>query len=230
VPVTIPTTIATVSSTLTIPNNQNVVIEKITATLNISHTWINDLVVTLISPTGTQVQLMSQECTSSGAFQNTVATFDDLGAAVVCSTTPPALSGILLPQQPLSAFNGQNSQGIWTLQVQDLFNQDGGSINSWSITICSANPPLSIDDNQLLDFSMYPNPTKGSFTIQMGQTISEKINIGVYDMSGRLVFDKNYTSNGSLEETITLNSLQSGVYLVSVTDGARKEVKKLIIE
>jgi subtilisin-like proprotein convertase family protein len=230
VPVTIPTTVATVSSTLTIPNNQNVVIEKITATLNISHTWINDLVVTLISPTGTQVQLMSQECTSSGAFQNTVATFDDLGAAVVCSTTPPALSGILLPQQPLSAFNGQNSQGIWTLQVQDLFNQDGGSINSWSITICSANPPLTIDDNQLLDFSMYPNPTKGSFTIQMGQTLSEKINIGVYDMSGRLVFDKNYMSNGSLEETITLNSLQSGVYLVSVTDGARKEVKKLIIE
>jgi hypothetical protein len=44
------------------------------------------------------------------------------------------------------------------------------------------------------------------------------------------VFDKNYTSNGSLEETITLNSLQSGVYLVSVTDGTRKEVKKLIVE
>jgi subtilisin-like proprotein convertase family protein len=230
VPVTIPTTVATVSSTLTIPNTQNVVIQKITATLNVTHTWINDLVVTLISPTGTQVQLMSQECTSSGAFQNTVATFDDLGAGVVCSTTPPALSGILLPQQPLSAFNGQNSQGIWTLQVQDLFNQDGGSINSWSITICSANPPLTIDDNQFLDFSMYPNPTKGSFTIQMGQTLSEKINIGVYDMSGRLVFDKNYTSNGSLEETITLNSLQSGVYLVSVTDGTRKEVKKLIVE
>lgn len=230
VPVTIPVTASTVSSTLTIPTNQNVVIEKITATLDITHTWINDLVVTLISPTGTQIQLMNQECVSSGTFQNTVATFDDSGIAVVCSSSPPALSGILLPQQSLSGFNGQNSQGIWTLQVQDLFNQDGGAINSWSITICSANPPLSIDENQTIGFSMYPNPTRGSFTIQMGETLTEKINVGVYDMSGRLVFDKNYASNGSLEETITLNSLQSGVYLVSVTDGARKEVKKLIVE
>lgn len=231
VPIVIPETTATVSSTLTIPTNQNVVIEKITATLNISHTWINDLVVTLISPTGTQVQLINRECSPTMAgFQNTVATFDDLGATVVCSATPPALSGILLPQQPLSAFNGQNSQGLWTLQVQDVANLDGGAINSWSLTICSANPPLSIDDNQLLDFSMYPNPTKGSFTIQMSQTLSEKINVGVYDMSGRLVFDRNYASNGSLEETITLNSLQSGVYLVAVTDGTRKEVKKLIVE
>lgn len=230
VPVTIPTTASTVTSTLTIPTNQNVVIEKITVALNLTHTWINDLVVTLISPTGTPIQLMAQECVSSGTFQNTVATFDDSGIAVVCSATPPALSGILLPQQPLSGFNGQNSQGLWTLQVQDLFNADGGQIASWSITICSASPPLSVDDNQAIGFLMYPNPTKGSFTIQMGQTLTEKINVGVYDMSGRLVFDRNYTSNGSLEETITLNSLQSGVYLVSVTDGTRKEVKKLIIE
>ena len=230
VPVIIPATVATVSSTLTIPTNQNVVIEKITATLNISHSWINDLIVTLISPTGTQIQLMNQECPSSSLYQNATVTFDDLGAAVACSTTPPALNGILQPQQPLSGFNGQNSQGVWTLQVQDLFNQDGGAINSWSITICSANPPLTLDENQVVGFSMYPNPTKGSFTIQMSQTLSEKINVGVYDMSGRLVFDKNYASNGSLEETITLNSLQSGVYLVSVTDGTRKEVKKLIVE
>jgi len=230
VPVTIPTTTATVSSTLTIPANQNVVIEKITATLNISHTWINDLIVTLVSPTGTQIQLMNQECPSSSVYQNATVTFDDLGAAVSCSTTPPALNGILLPQQPLSGFNGQNSQGIWTLQVQDLFNQDGGAINSWSITICSATPPLTLDENEVIGFSMYPNPTKGSFTIQMSQTLSEKINVGVYDMSGRLVFDRNYASNGSLEEIITLNSLQSGVYLVSVTDGTRKEVKKLIVE
>ena len=230
VPITIPLTAATVSSTLTIPTNQNVVIEKVTATLNISHTWINDLIVTLISPTGTQIQLMNRECPSSSLYQNATVTFDDLGVTLVCSATPPALNGILQPEQPLSGFNGQNSQGVWTLQVQDVFNQDGGAINSWSLTICSASPPLSIEDNQLIGFSMYPNPTKGSFTIQMSQTQSEKINVGVYDMSGRLVYDKNYVSNGSLEETITLNSLQSGVYLVSVTDGTRKEVKKLIVE
>lgn len=230
VPITIPATQGTVSSTLIIPTNQNVVIQKITASVDLTHTWINDLVVTLISPTGTQIQLMNQECTSNSVYQNTVATFDDLGIAVVCSTTPPALSGILQPQQPLSGFNGQNSQGTWTLQVQDLFNSDGGSITSWNITICSASPPLSIEENEVIGFLMYPNPTKGSFTIQMSQTQSEKINIGVYDMSGRLVFDRNYASNGSLEETITLNSLQSGVYLVSVTDGTRKEVKKLIVE
>jgi len=105
VPVVIPAVTSVVTSTLNVPSVSNVLIQKISVNLQLTHTWVNDIIVTLISPSGTQVQLMNTECTSSANFQNVSATFDDSGAAVVCQTTPnPALSGVILPQQPLSAF------------------------------------------------------------------------------------------------------------------------------
>lgn len=124
----------TVNSTLTIPVENNQTIDKLTVTLNITHTWISDLTVTLISPTGTQVQLFTGQC---GNADNAVATFDDNGITLTCQGSTPAISGTLIPAQPLSNFIGQNSQGVWTLRVFDGFNADGGSINSWGITFCS---------------------------------------------------------------------------------------------
>lgn len=230
VPVVIPSTgTPTVNSTLTIPAVDDVIIQKITVSLNISHSWINDLIVTLISPTGTQVQLMNRECNPNQGDSNAVATFDDNGIVLVCGVSP-AISGVILPEQPLSAINGQNSQGVWTLQVQDVFNQDGGAINSWSLTICSENAPASLADNIGLNFGLYPNPTKGNFTLAMNNLESEKIAVSVFDMRGRLIFEQSYSNNGSFNEEIQLVNPQAGVYLVKVSDGNNQETKRLIVE
>jgi subtilisin-like proprotein convertase family protein len=230
VPVVIPSSGApTVNSTLTIPTVDNVTIQKVTVTLNISHTWINDLIVTLISPSGTQVQLMNRECNPNQGDENAVATFDDNGIVLVCGDNP-AISGVLIPEQPLSALNGQNSQGVWTLRVQDTFNQDGGAINSWSLNICSEDSPASIGDVSSLNFGLFPNPTKGNFTVQMNQVQSDQIGIAIYDMRGRLIFDQSYTNNGTFEQEIQLENPQTGIYLVKVSDGNKNETKRLIIE
>jgi subtilisin-like proprotein convertase family protein len=124
----------TVNSTLTIPSGQNQIIDKLTVTLNITHTWVSDLTVTLISPTGTEVQLFSGQCNNA---DNAVATFDDNGVTLTCQGSTPTITGTLIPAQSLSNFIGQNSEGLWTLRVFDAFNVDGGSINSWGITFCS---------------------------------------------------------------------------------------------
>ncbi|WP_299517826.1 reprolysin-like metallopeptidase, partial [uncultured Flavobacterium sp.] len=232
VPIVIPSSgTPTVNSTLTVPTVDNVIIQKVTVTVDILHTYINDLIVTLISPSGTQIQLMNRECANSANFQNASVTFDDSGIAVVCATVPnPALSGILLPEQPLSALNGQNSQGVWTLRVQDVFNQDGGSINSWSLDICSENAPASIEEVTALNFALYPNPTKGNFSVQMNNVQADKLGIAVYDLRGRLIFDQSYSSNGTFNQEIQLANPQAGIYLVKVSDGNNKEVKRLIVE
>jgi subtilisin-like proprotein convertase family protein len=230
VPVVIPSSgTPTVNSTLTIPTVDNVTIQKVTVTLNISHTWINDLIVTLISPSGTQIQLMNRECNPNQGDENAVATFDDNGIVLVCGDNP-AISGVLIPEQPLAALNGQNSQGVWTLRVQDTFNQDGGAINSWSLNICSEDSPASIGDVSSLNFGLFPNPTKGNFTVQMNQVQSNQIGVAIYDMRGRLIFDQSYTNNGTFEQEIQLESPQTGIYLVKVSDGIRNETKRLIIE
>ncbi|HLF52743.1 reprolysin-like metallopeptidase [Flavobacterium sp.] len=123
----------TVDSTITIPGGSNVTISDLNITAQITHSYTSDLTITLISPTGIQVQLVTGMCTSNN---NINATFDDAGATLVCGTNP-AISGTIIPAQALSAFNGEFSQGVWTLRVYDGFNTDGGSITNWSLNICN---------------------------------------------------------------------------------------------
>ncbi|RYZ32140.1 MAG: hypothetical protein EOP49_37960, partial [Sphingobacteriales bacterium] len=66
----------TVSSTLNISNSA--IISAITVTMDVTHTWVNDISATLISPSGTEVQLFTNPC-SSANLQNIIATFDDAG-------------------------------------------------------------------------------------------------------------------------------------------------------
>lgn len=141
VPLTIATTANyTINSTLVVPTASNQIISDINVNVNITHTWVADLVLTLISPTGTQIQLVSGQCSSN---DNVNATFDDSGNSPTCGGTP-TISGFVIPAQALSALNGQNSQGTWTLRVLDTANGDGGSLNSWSLDICSTpNVPVS---------------------------------------------------------------------------------------
>jgi subtilisin-like proprotein convertase family protein len=226
IPITIPTTAnATVNSTLSVASTG--VISDVNITLNISHTWVNDMTVTLISPSGTQVQLVAQPCTSV-ALANITATFDDAGVPIVCGNSP-AISGVVAPVQSLAAFNGQTMNGTWTLRVLDSFAADGGFINSWSLNLCSTAPALGVDQNSFENFALYPNPNNGTFTLQFNSTTSTPISIGVHDMRGREVYTKFYQNNGFFNENIQLNGLLAGVYLVNIQDGESKIVKKIVI-
>ena len=48
-------------------------------------------------------------------------------------------------------------------------------------------------------------------------------------MRGRLVFEKTYQNTGTFNQNVQLNNVQSGIYMVTVQDGERKEVKKIVI-
>jgi subtilisin-like proprotein convertase family protein len=219
---------STVTSTLSIPSGG--IISDVNVSLNIPHTWVNDLTVALTSPSGTTIQLFTDLCDPVNGNVNVLATFDDqLGTAVVCNPgpNPAAISGTLLPAQLLSAFNGQNSTGTWTLTVTDGFNFDGGSISAWSLNICST---LGINENTFQDFALYPNPNDGNFTVKFSTASSEDVAIDVYDMRGRQIYTNEFSNNGAFNQTIDLNTVQSGVYLVSISSGDTKMVKRIIVE
>jgi subtilisin-like proprotein convertase family protein len=226
VPLTIGTTAnLTINSTLSIPDD--VSITDVNVILNISHTWVNDLVITLISPTGTQVQLVNRPC-GNVALNNAIATFDDSGIALVCGNNP-AISGTVIPTQALSALNGQSSVGTWTLRVLDAAAQDGGAINSWSLNLCGVSA-LGVVNNSITDFAIYPNPNDGNFTVQFNSSSNNPIKMDVYDMRGRAVFSNSYQNNGFFNENVQLKNLQSGVYLLKVMDGENQTTKKIVID
>ncbi len=214
----------TVTSTLNVASG--VVITDLNVNLNITHSYIQDLTIRLTSPMSTIVNLLVEPC---GDNDNMNVTIDDSGSAVICGTGNPSLSGVVIPSQALSTFNGQNSAGIWTLTVIDGYSGDGGTLNSWSLNFCSTQP-LSSNSNQISDLVVYPNPNNGNFTIHFNSNTGNEIKVNVHDVRGREIFAKSYNNNGLFNESLELNNVQSGVYLVTVQDGARKEVKKIVVQ
>lgn len=90
--------------------------------INISHTYIGDLIVDLMSPGGTVVRLHNR---TGGTAENIVQTYDD---------------GVINPDGPgtLGDFVGENVTGAWTLTVSDNAGADIGTLNSWTLKIASA--------------------------------------------------------------------------------------------
>ena len=144
VPVTIPTSVATVTSTLNFPI-QGEIVDVNVKNLNITHTWISDLSISLTSPGGTSVTVMNQPCSDE---DNILINFDD-EAASSNYPCPPSNNGNYQPFSPLSAFDGQTSGGIWTLTVADLYNEDGGTLNAWGIEVCYV--PFAVCDTTFID-------------------------------------------------------------------------------
>ena len=207
---------------LTVPTTAN--ISDVNLAVNLTHTWISDMTVTVLSPLGTQVNVFSRSCTTN---DNINATFDDQGSAIACALT---ITGNVIPAQPLSALNGQNPNGTWTFGVIDTGTGDTGNINSYTLTVCSTAYTLSNAEFEFADFSLFPNPNSGNFNVKFTSDSSNDIKINVHDMRGRQVYEKSFSNTGVFNQNVTLNKVEAGIYLVSIIDGAKKTVKRIVIE
>lgn len=109
-------------------------IEDVDVTLSIDHTYLADLDVYLIGPSGTRVELFLD---IGGAGQNIQNLTLDDAAAVSILATPGPFTGSYRPAGLLADFNGQNPNGVWTLEVTDDAGNDVGVLKSWSLSIRS---------------------------------------------------------------------------------------------
>ncbi len=107
-----------------------------------------DLVVTLISPAGTEVVLFSKICNQS----NFNCTFDDnSNTPVQCPLNAGGLT--YRPKEMLDAFNEEQANGVWKLQVDDTSAGSGGSLNSFKLEVCSAQSvesPFLVNNNKII--------------------------------------------------------------------------------
>ena len=127
-------TAAGISHVLSVTNDGR--IKRLTVAVDIAHTFIGDLLVTLVAPTGKTAVLHSR---AGGNQDNLVTTFrsEDL----------PALAALL----------GDQAKGDWRLQVADLASVDVGTLRRWGLEMNleattqtvhqEAAPGLAIPDN-----------------------------------------------------------------------------------
>ena len=90
--------------------------------------------------------------------------------------------------------------------------------------------PLSNESFELDNLSIYPNPSRGSFTILFDDASSNLVELDIFDLSGRYVFKKSYETYSSFNQNIDLKGVSSGMYLVQIKDGNRTITKKIILE
>jgi hypothetical protein len=136
-------------------------VQKVTVTLSgFSHTFPDDVDVMLVGPGGQSAVLMS-DMGGGGDIVNLTFTFDDAAGAPLADSTQlvsggyqPGNSGAgdtfpapapVSGGSALSAFNGTNPNGVWSLYINDDAGGDVGTIASgWSMEItpaaCAAPP------------------------------------------------------------------------------------------
>ena len=89
-------------------------IGSVEVSVDISHTWIGDLRVSVRSPSGTEAILHDG---TGGSADNVVKTYTAANAP------------------PLAALAGQPAGGTWQLNVVDTAAQDEGKLNAWKVSI-----------------------------------------------------------------------------------------------
>ena len=150
-------------------------VNKVTASLfSYSHTFPDDVDILLVGPTGTKTILMADAGGPSPGVSNVNVTFDDAAAGSIpdnanfaSGTYKPTVGTMTglpgdcghpvnwpapAPASPysttLSAFNGSNPNGVWSLYVIDDAAIDTGLINGgWSLTITTNAGTLTVTKN-----------------------------------------------------------------------------------
>jgi hypothetical protein len=109
---------------------------------------------------------------------------------------------------------------IYAHGTSTSYGYHGGNRGFTSVAV------LSTKQENLLSFSIYPNPSLDVVNVQLSNGTSEA-KVKIYDLSGRLMKTKFLKAN---DTKIDVNNLSSGIYYINVsTDdkiGSQKFIKK----
>jgi len=143
--------------------------------LFVSHAWRGDVRATLQSPAGTRVQIIAGNTNNSADNLNVLLSDENSGLVGGASHTandqltpaPPPYQRNLLPNNPLNAFDGQNANGTWRLEICDTFpSADNGTFTRADLYLTRA--PASYADLSLTKTVSNATPAPGasiSYTI-----------------------------------------------------------------
>ena len=122
-------------------------LSDVNVNVNITHSNVRDVSLTLISPTGVRVRLVGNVPVNGPNFTNT--TFDDEATVSILDNsflnnpraTPP-FTGSFRPERSLTLMDGLDPNGLWKLEVTDInsgFGNGFGTLDSWSLDLTTTN-------------------------------------------------------------------------------------------
>lgn len=104
----------------------------VNVSLTLSHSFLADLDIYLVSPRGTRIELVSDLVSNEPDMTST--TFDNVAPTGILTGSSP-FTGRFRPEGTLENLNGENPSGIWTLEITDDNRTDFGTLKSWGLNL-----------------------------------------------------------------------------------------------
>lgn len=214
--------------------NNNGTITKIKVTPTVSHLDIAQIAIGIESPVGSSALIWNRKCLDPNnptiKYSGISASFSDTGSNIAC-TSP--VQGETKSDESLAVFKGHNAQGVWKLFATDNIKGVAGTINNWSLEVCTQETQTlaakEVSSSPLADdIKVYPNPSDGHFFIK-SQNIKGEVKVNVLDASGRLIHSSAYQSEGNNTKELNINA-PKGVYVISINSSKGVYNSKLVIK
>lgn len=201
-------------------------IGDINVTLDITHTYIQDMKYYLEGPAAIGSPIITLFDEPCGDNDDMNCTLDDAGVNFTCGVTAPSITGTVKPFGYLTTLNNLPADGTWILRVVDAYNGDGGSINAVTLSICDITQSLSTPSTILSEIKVYPNPTKEILNIDLASSTFGESTFVIYDVQGRQVISK---KSSNTIETLNVENLSKGIYMLTIENDLGKTTRKVVI-
>jgi len=132
-----------------------------------------------------------------------------------------------------AAWGGQN--GEYTLTSSDGAElASGGGNDQWdseSVPFLATSALSTFDNSIDGDLAVYPNPTNSTLNVNLNLNSSQRIVLEILDVTGRVVNAKDFGTlgAGSTLYTTDLSSYEAGIYLLSISSGNAKSIKRVVV-
>ena len=114
-----------------------------------------------------------------------------------------------------------------------MFSADASPGNITMLGLCQCSPSnlmygleliqiAGVDDNDISNFTLFPNPSNGDI-VTINTLVSGEKQVAVFDVLGKKVIDV------TIDNELNISALTSGIYMVRVTQNNSTATKKLIV-
>lgn len=189
----IPDNNTVVGFTVNVPN-AGIISDVNILDLNLTHTWMSDILLALNHPDATQVVYVNGVCTNRNGFNNTDLDSQATNAINCTGNTNTIIgAGPYRPSSTFDVFNGKEASGTWTFLALDSASPDSGTLSSLVLEICTSATTITES----------PNACGVIITTWNGTTWSN----GTPLKNVVAIFNGNYSSTADLEAcSVIVNS------------------------
>ncbi|MBI5060171.1 proprotein convertase P-domain-containing protein [candidate division KSB1 bacterium] len=230
-PVTIPDTTSS-GVTMSLFVNDDFSVSDVDVTINLEHPRVYDLIVQIIDPEATAVDLVNFPQVRTDA-NLTETTLDDEAELSINDGTGP-FTGRFRPHGTLSAIDGHTTRGEWQLLAADFFLNTEGRIVSFALHITV---PMSADDPRPArpdDFELltnYPNPFNSSTEFRFSLDAPQYVTLTLFDITGRQVSVLlNARADAGVHHVyLAAGNLPSGIYFARLQSPGQTLTRKIAL-